>query len=110
MTTTHVFKSPKGGYITCIKGDQGRIFRSCSVTRCIYTKDLHSAKTYLDNLERPIKLLQGEEPKISSERTTTLKWNENGDLSAIDLTRILGSISNDRLIKCELACNFLRND
>ena len=51
MTTTPLYISPKGGSITCLRGDTGRIFRSCSSSRCIYSTDLHAAKLYLDNLE-----------------------------------------------------------
>ena len=43
--------------------------------------------------------------KHSPQRKTTLKWNSNGDLSEIDMLRILDKISADELNKCELTCN-----
>ena len=39
------------------------------------------------------------------QRKTTLKWMENGDLSEIDMLRILEKLSNYELNSCELACN-----
>ena len=41
----------------------------------------------------------------SPQRKTTLKWNSNGDLSEIDMLRILNKISAAELNKCELTCN-----
>ena len=38
----------------------------------------------------------------SPQRKTTLKWNSNGDLSEIDMLRILDKISTSELNKCEL--------
>ena len=42
--------------------------------------------------------------KNSTERKTTLKWNSNGDLSEIDMLRILDIISAAELNQCELTC------
>ena len=42
--------------------------------------------------------------KYSPQRKTTLKWNSNGDLSEIDMLRILDKISAAELNKCELTC------
>ena len=42
---------------------------------------------------------------ISSQRKTTLKWKSNGDLSEIDMLRILDNISSVELNQCELACD-----
>ena len=39
------------------------------------------------------------------QRKTTLKWNSNGDLSEIDMLRILEKISTSELNKCELTCD-----
>ena len=39
------------------------------------------------------------------QRKTTLKWNLNGELSAIDMLRILEKISSNDLNKCELKCD-----
>ena len=42
--------------------------------------------------------------KYSPQRKTTLKWNYNGDLSEIDMLRILDKISKHELNQCELTC------
>ena len=39
------------------------------------------------------------------QRKTTLKWNSNGDLSEIDMLRILEKLSSNNLNQCELACD-----
>ena len=41
----------------------------------------------------------------SPQRKTTLKWNSNGDLSEIDMLRILDKISSAELRECELTCD-----
>ena len=41
----------------------------------------------------------------SPQRKTTLKWNNNGELSSIDMARIIKSLSVKELSQCELACN-----
>ena len=41
----------------------------------------------------------------SPQRKTTLKWNTNGELTEIDMLRILEKISTDKLNKCELSCH-----
>ena len=40
--------------------------------------------------------------KYSPQRKTTLKWNTNGELSEIDMLRILEKISTSELNQCEL--------
>ena len=40
--------------------------------------------------------------KYYPQRKTTLKWNSNGDLSEIDMLRILDKISSAELNQCEL--------
>ena len=40
------------------------------------------------------------------QRKTTLKWNLNGELSAIDMLRILEKISSNDLNQCELTCDY----
>ena len=47
--------------------------------------------------------------KIHPQRKTTLKWNSNGDLSEIDMLRILEKLSTSELNKCELTCDFQQN-
>ena len=41
----------------------------------------------------------------SPQRKTTLKWNINGELSSIDMARIIKDLSVKELSECELACN-----
>ena len=43
--------------------------------------------------------------KNSQQRKTTLKWNSNGELSEIDMLRILEKISSNELSQCELTCD-----
>tara|TARA_A100001388_G_C28582800_1_gene409720 strand:+ start:342 stop:491 length:150 start_codon:yes stop_codon:yes gene_type:complete len=43
--------------------------------------------------------------KYSPQRKTTLKWNSNGELSEIDMLRILDKISDTELNRCELTCD-----
>ena len=40
----------------------------------------------------------------SKQRKTTLKWKKNGDLSEIDMLRILNKLSPDELHSCDLTC------
>ncbi len=42
--------------------------------------------------------------KYSTQRKTTLKWKKDGELSEIDMLRILEKISEDKLNNCELSC------
>ena len=45
-----------------------------------------------------------------AQRKTTLKWNTNGELSSIDMARIINSLSVTELKECELACNRVSSD
>ena len=38
------------------------------------------------------------------QRKTTLKWNSNGELSSIDIARIINALSVAESRECELAC------
>ena len=38
------------------------------------------------------------------QRKTTLKWSSNGELSPIDMARILDLLANKELTQCVLAC------
>ena len=38
------------------------------------------------------------------QRKTTLKWNSNGELSSIDMARIINALSVAELRECKLAC------
>ena len=40
--------------------------------------------------------------KIPQQRKTTLKWGTNGELSAIDMVRILDRLNDQDLIECEI--------
>ena len=40
-----------------------------------------------------------------AQRKTTLKWNTNGELSSIDMTRIINALAITELKECELTCN-----
>ena len=46
----------------------------------------------------------------SSQPKTTLKWNINGELSSIDMARIINALSDKALSECELACNRVNID
>ena len=41
---------------------------------------------------------------------TTLKWNINGELSSIDMARIINALSIAELRECELACKRVSRD
>ena len=40
--------------------------------------------------------------KIPQQRKTTLKWGTNGELSAIDMVRILDRLNDQDLTECEI--------
>tara|TARA_B100000700_G_C14913619_1_gene793522 strand:- start:79 stop:261 length:183 start_codon:yes stop_codon:yes gene_type:complete len=41
--------------------------------------------------------------KISRQRKTTLKWNSNGELTSIDMTRIISRLSKPELTQCDIS-------
>ena len=43
--------------------------------------------------------------KKNPQRKTTLKWNSNGELSEVDMLRILDKLSGAELNQCELTCD-----
>ena len=43
--------------------------------------------------------------KNTPQRKTTLQWNVNGELSSIDMARVLEALSVKELSECELTCN-----
>ncbi len=101
--------TPYGGSIVCLQGLAGRMFRACSLNKCIYTADLHAAKSYLDCLEnKKLKLLPSPRNKesIPVQRKTTLKWNTDGSLSSLDMVRILSRLEKESLTECELSCKW----
>ena len=105
IATTHIYISQKGGSIICFKGEIGRIFRSCSASHCLYSSDLHSAKAYLDKFEFRSRLSASLKIDPPAQSKTTLKWNVDGELSSVDMARIIDRISNPDLTKCDLACS-----
>jgi len=40
--------------------------------------------------------------KIPQQRKTTLKWGTNGELSALDMIRILDRLNDQDLTECEI--------
>ena len=40
--------------------------------------------------------------KIPQQRKTTLKWGTNGELSALDMVRILDRLNDNDLTECEI--------
>ncbi len=101
--------TPQGGSIFCLEGLAGRIFRACSANQCTYTGDLRSAKAFLDFIEnKTTKLLPSRTKKgnIPIQRKTTLKWNDDGSLSSIDMARILSLLEKKHLTECDLSCEW----
>ena len=43
--------------------------------------------------------------KVPPQRKTTLKWSKDGELSSVDMARILDKLSRTELTECDLACN-----
>ncbi len=43
--------------------------------------------------------------KKTIQRNITLKWTFNGDLSSIDMARIIQLLDNKELTQCSLACD-----
>ncbi len=39
------------------------------------------------------------------QRKTTLKWSPDGELSSVDMARILDVLANKELTQCVLACD-----
>ena len=39
------------------------------------------------------------------QRKTTLKWRSDGELSSLDMARILEGLANKELTQCSLACD-----
>ena len=48
--------------------------------------------------------------KFSPQRKTTLKWGSDGELSSIDMARILDKLAKSELTECDLACKIEEND
>ena len=43
-------------------------------------------------------------PRNSLQRKSTLKWDINGELSSIDMMRVINILSVSELKECELTC------
>ncbi len=43
--------------------------------------------------------------KIPPQRKTTLKWKQDGELSAVDMARILDRLKDPKLTECDLSCD-----
>ena len=43
--------------------------------------------------------------KNSPQRKTTLKWRPNGELSEIDMARIISKLEDSELLFCDFACD-----
>ena len=48
------------------------------------------------------KSLEQTSKKIPQQRKTTLKWGTNGELSALDMVRILDRLNDQDLTECEI--------
>ena len=46
--------------------------------------------------------------KIPQQRKTTLKWGTNGELSALDMVRILDRLNDQDLTECEIPIETLK--
>tara|TARA_B100000579_G_C22273807_1_gene595070 strand:- start:172 stop:354 length:183 start_codon:yes stop_codon:yes gene_type:complete len=46
--------------------------------------------------------------KIPQQRKTTLKWGTNGELSALDMVRILDRLDDQDLTECEIPLETLK--
>ncbi len=53
------------------------------------------------NSESPRRPKQQNDPL---QRKTTLKWGTDGELSAVDMARILDKLAKSELTECDLAC------
>ena len=45
-----------------------------------------------------------------AQRKTTLKWNTNGELSSIDMAKIINALSVPELKECVLTCNRVKKE
>ena len=47
---------------------------------------------------------------IPQQRKTTLKWGTNGELSAIDMVRILDRLNDQDLMECEIPLEKIKRE
>ena len=45
------------------------------------------------------------DPKTSHQRKSTLKWGSDGELSSVDMARILDKLKNRELTECDISCD-----
>ena len=102
---TPIYISSKGGSITCFSNKNKRVFQSCTFRVCRYSENLRSAKKHLKDLEAGFFLLPQEVTKGHPQRKTNLKWTVEGELSAVDMARILDRLTKPELSQCDLACD-----
>ena len=105
LKITPIYISPKGGSITCFSNKNKRVFQSCNLRVCRYSESLRSAKKQLKALESDFFLLPQKVIKEPLQRKTTLKWTSEGELSAVDMARILDKLTKPELSQCDLACD-----
>ena len=51
---------------------------------------------------------ENESRKIPQQRKTTLKWGTNGELSELDMVRILDRLNNHDLTECAIPSEILK--
>ena len=66
---------------------------------------MRSAKKQLKALELDFFLLPQQDIKEPPQRKTTLKWTSEGELTAVDMARILDKLTKPELSQCDLACD-----
>ena len=99
---TPIYISPKGGSITCFSNKDKRFFQSCTLRVCRYSRNLRSAKKELNKLEANFLLAPQKVVKEPAQRKTTLKWTSDGELSSVDMARILDQLTKPELSQCDL--------
>ena len=55
------------------------------------------------------RIQENKEKKIPQQRKTTLKWGTNGELSAVDMVRILDRLNDQDLTECEIPLETLKD-
>ncbi len=58
----------------------------------------------------PQKVNSQKHNSVSKQRKTTLKWSSDGELSSVDMARILDRLSNPELTECDLTCQLDSTD
>ena len=61
----------------------------------------------MDNKKSKAKLHNNNEKTCDAtfkQSDTSLKWNSSGELSSLDMAKILEQLSNQDLVECDLTC------